>query len=292
MRICIIRNNNPGHVQIADMLWRSALRLGHTPVLAGANDMSPRPADMTILVNIVPKAMAAVNKATGTLGRIRNKVYINLENLPFAEGSGQFERYRIKEFNAQIEIFNPGCVTLCDPGVYDRVSLKKLGVMMPRQFYDKGFLYDPDFHRDLRMLKDLGACFIGSLSEDRKEKLASIRKVNVFRSWGYEKVSLMNRHAISLNFQKRDEHNFKTYRAVDAIMCGCLFLTEQDDFHTTFPDDCYVSVPIEDMPEAVEYYLEHSNEREKIVGLAQEFIKSNFGVDQYLSGLVEEFQDA
>ncbi len=157
---------------------------------------------------------------------------------------------------------------------------------------------DTEFFCDLRRLRDLDVAFIGKLMEagsDRRRALALIGQkyqVNEQRYYLQSEIpALYSRSKIVLNIPLGDDLNFRFF---EALSCGALLLTKrlsngQDELFKEGLHYEAFSTEVE-MLSKVDYYLNHSEERQRIAAAGHAEVLSRHDLALRLKGLLEIIQ--
>jgi glycosyltransferase involved in cell wall biosynthesis len=136
--------------------------------------------------------------------------------------------------------------------------------------------YHPGYGRDLGLQRDIDTLFLGALDVPRRRRLLNRlrrRGINVVErgswfdpaNWGEERARLLNRTKILLNFG-RHPGELSGMRLILGMANKALVISEPIYRPAPYvPGTHYVSATIEEMPEVIRYYLEHEDERQRIV---------------------------
>jgi glycosyltransferase involved in cell wall biosynthesis len=137
--------------------------------------------------------------------------------------------------------------------------------------------YDPANHgRDLGLPRDIDVLFLGTLDVPRRNRqLERLRRKGIRVSivgswsdpacWGENRTGLLNRTKVLLNIS-RHPGNLSDTRLILGMANKVLVIAEPMYKPDPFvPGQHYVSASVEEMPEAIRYYLAHADERQRIV---------------------------
>jgi len=136
-----------------------------------------------------------------------------------------------------------------------------------------GFDADLEIPRDLS--KDIDVSFIGSMYGDREEKLSRLDKpVSVFtNAFGKSHSEIVSRSKINLNFCTEEGASDRVYK----IMAAGGFLLSDDWVGRSelFQDNKHLVIfkNVDDLRNKIDFYLKHSDEREKIGISAREEVQ-------------------
>jgi hypothetical protein len=141
---------------------------------------------------------------------------------------------------------------------------------------------------DLHLERDIPVLWIGNIAtRRRRERLIKVRDALAHRGisvtmvdgnehpyvYGSARTQLLNRAKITLNFTRAAWDN-NTQRHMLAIMNRVLVISEPMPEHIPLRAGVhFVAALTDDMAEAVEYYLTHSEERAAIVERALDFVQ-------------------
>jgi glycosyltransferase involved in cell wall biosynthesis len=165
--------------------------------------------------------------------------------------------------------------------------------------------YHPTHGRDLGLQRDIDTLFLGSLDVPRRRRLLKQlrrRGVNVVErgswfdpaNWGEERVRLLNRTKILLNFG-RYPGELSGMRLILGLANKALVISEPIYRPAPYvPGTHYVSATIEEMPEVIRYYLAHEDERQRIVAEGHRLVMEEITLERSAArilGLVAECLD-
>jgi hypothetical protein len=154
--------------------------------------------------------------------------------------------------------------------------------------------YDSDHGCDLEQSRDLPVLFLGDLRIGRRRRVLNTlrrRGVPVEASgdwsrpefWGENRTSLLNRTRIFLNVH-RFAGEFSGLRMILGMANGCLVISEPMYRPGPFlPGRHFVSVTVEEMPDAIQYYLSHDVERERIAREGNSFVMDQMRLETSVS---------
>ena len=145
------------------------------------------------------------------------------------------------------------------------------------------FGYDPSQGRTLSLARDLEVLFLGALDVPRRRRvIRRLRRAGVNlvtmgswsdpECWGENRTRLLNRTNILLNLA-RQPGELAGQRLLLGMANRALVISEPIYRPAPFvPGTHYVSATIEEMPEAIAYYLAHPQQRADIVDAAYRFV--------------------
>jgi hypothetical protein len=158
--------------------------------------------------------------------------------------------------------------------------------------------YYPEHGRDLGLERDIDALFLGALEVPRRKRsIRRLRRQGVDlvakgswsdpRCWGEARTRLLNRTKILINIS-RYPGELSHYRLILGGANKCLVISEPMYNPSPYvPGKHYVSASIDEMPDAVGYYLSHDEERQRIVDTAHEFVTGEMTAARSVSRIVE-----
>ncbi len=148
------------------------------------------------------------------------------------------------------------------------------------------------FERDIEVL------FLGTLDVPRRKRIVKkLRKknVNLLTSgswfdpscWGESRTSLINRSKIFLNIQ-RQPAEIAGHRLILGMANKSLVISEPIGNSNPFVSGKhYISACVNQMPEVINYYLDHDNERDSIVDEAYQFITQELTMKQSVTNILD-----
>jgi tetratricopeptide (TPR) repeat protein len=158
--------------------------------------------------------------------------------------------------------------------------LKKEGIQNAYWF---PWAIDPDVLKDHQLARDLDISFVGMVDDHHRKKRAQIIKeisgrfhLHLFgTSMGNripqsEMARVFSRSKIILNESIAGELNFRVF---EALACGGMLLTERvkNGIQDLFQDGIHlITYGPENLPEKIEYYLHHEEERRRIAQQGKE----------------------
>ncbi len=161
------------------------------------------------------------------------------------------------------------------------------------------------YHRGMGRLtgakRDIDVLFLGAVRKTRRVSLLkqiehqlagrSIRLVTVSSNcFGQQRTELLNRARIVLNLLKFP-WDLPGMRFLMSMSCGALVVTERLDDPRPYRSGIHlVEADSEDIPAAIAHYLEHEDERRRIVDAAHRFVTRELtlgGVAKQIMGLCE-----
>jgi len=159
--------------------------------------------------------------------------------------------------------------------------------------------YHPIMGRRLKRQRDIEAVFIGNMKncrrrgvvEDLRKKLDSkgITLHNAERPcFGAERTVLLNRAAISLNVPMVPWET-TGLRFLMSMACGAMVISEEIEDPTPYtPGVHFVQVGVSDIPDAMEYYLDNHEERNRIVDAAYNYITRELTMENSIMKILRE----
>ena len=154
--------------------------------------------------------------------------------------------------------------------------------------------YDSDHGCNLEQPRDLPVLFLGDLRiRRRRQVLNTLRRRGVAieafgdwsraEFWGKNRTKLLNRTKIFLNLH-RFAGEFSGLRMILGMANGCLVISEPmycpGPFHQ---GRHFVSATVEEMPDAIQYYLSHDVERERIAREGTRFVMDEMRLETSVS---------
>lgn len=181
----------------------------------------------------------------------------------------------------------------------DHDYLKLLAVLTPshQQFYSEKigvpaevipYGYNPAFGRDLHLERDVDVVFLGSLRDRRRSEImqrfeSDFTKLEIKfvihdgspergLVFGEERTRLINRTKILLSIMRQPWDDL-VFRMLLGTPNGAMVVSEPVQDQYPFQSGVhFASAEIDRIPETVKYYLEHEEERQRIVQSAQDVI--------------------
>lgn len=159
--------------------------------------------------------------------------------------------------------------------------------------------YHPFIGQDLSLKRNISVLFIGStISKRRKvilghigEALASKRiglevRNNVY--FGSERTKLLNRALISLNVSQFPWEP-AGLRFLMSMACGTLVVSESIENSAPYkPGVHFVQADVSELPDVIQYYLEHDSERKTIVDSAYKFVTEQLTLEKTIFQILEK----
>lgn len=139
--------------------------------------------------------------------------------------------------------------------------------------------FDSAIHHPIDGVKDqIDVLFIGSLTKRRVAILEYLGKhvsVQAISAFGGEMVELIAKSKIVLNLHAADFLDTET-RVYESLGCGAFLISERLSQESPFDDSHLVQCDsTEELLRAIEYYLDHEDERERISCSGHDFAKSH-----------------
>ena len=166
--------------------------------------------------------------------------------------------------------------------------------------------YHPSFGRLLGKDRDIDVVFLGSTRDRRRRRL--IRGLSgrmnelgirfVIRdgspehgsAHGEERVNLLNSAKIMLSIM-RQPWDDPVFRILLAAPNGAMVLSEQVcDAGPFKPGEHFAAARLDDLVEAIRYYLANDSARREIANTAYDFVTRHLTMEQMASGLLSEFE--
>ena len=159
--------------------------------------------------------------------------------------------------------------------------------------------YNESFGCDLGLVRDIPALFIGIMTDPRhKRAVRYLRRngVDVMARgdwthdaglWGEKRTETINRARVFLALQ-RNPRELSGVRMILGMASRALVISEpihQPDPY--IPGTHYVSVPLEEMPDAIRYYEEHPDEARKIADAGHRFVTTEHTLDRSVTRIFE-----
>ena len=144
---------------------------------------------------------------------------------------------------------------------------------------------DPKFHQPIHGLKkDIDILFVGTLLPRRQQiisELANNFSVTTYSIFGQDMVKLINRAKITLNIHGEKFLDTET-RVYETLGCQGFLITEKLSPESPFTSKVHLveTENTEDLQQQLKYYLEHSQERDKIAQAGYQEIVTFHTFDQ------------
>jgi len=162
--------------------------------------------------------------------------------------------------------------------------------------------YYPAHGHDMGLERDIDALFLGALEVPRRKRsVRQLRRAGVNlvakgswtdpRCWGEGRTKLLNRTKILINLS-RYPGELSHYRLILGGANKTLVISEPMYNPTPYvPGKHYISASIEEMPDAVRYYLSHDEERERIIEETHRFVTREMTAARSISRIVDLIAD-
>ncbi|MBM4054008.1 MAG: glycosyltransferase family 1 protein [Planctomycetes bacterium] len=150
--------------------------------------------------------------------------------------------------------------------------------------------YFPSMGKDMNLFRDIDILFLGALDVSRRKRLIRQlreRDVNLATlgdwfdeaCWGENRTQIINRSKIFLNIH-RVYGDLAGYRMILGMANKSLILSEPIYNPAPFiPGKHYISATIEEMPDVIDYYLNHEQERERIANEGHAFLMNELQLE-------------
>ena len=187
----------------------------------------------------------------------------------------------------------PNLLLVSTPGRLQFLAEQGIGsTYVPLGYHRAEHGYDMDMERDIDVL------FLGALQIPRRKRLfKKLRRsgINLMtkgswsdpHDWGENRTRLLNRAKIFLNLQ-RYPGELSGERLILGMANRTLVISEPiyepGDF---VPGKHFVSATSDEMPEMIDYYLDHDDERERIAGEGHEFVTRQLTMERSISAILE-----
>jgi len=158
--------------------------------------------------------------------------------------------------------------------------------------------HDPFYGHDMGLIRDIDVLFLGDLRIPRRKRLIKrLRRNGVTLEavgswfdptfWGENRTRLLNRTRVLLNIQ-RYPGELSGSRLILALANKALPISEPMYSPAPYvPGKHFVSATIEEMPEAIEYYLTHNEERKRIVDEGHRLVTQKVTMKRSISRILE-----
>ena len=240
--------------------------------------------DITILLNTFNKPFKP-----SIFREIKRKLFIYLEDLPTCERDKEnfFKFWRHQRMLSFYSFFKPDLFTPTCFGIYD---YKLLGIeceVLEDLFYQHEIL-----QADLGW-KRSGVAFFGGLT-DRRAKIIVDSKIDIHNivGWDQNRIIQLNRKKYCLNLlQTGEDDTIKIHRAVQAIMCGCLYISEPVPNSPLLDGEHCVMCDVGELPEVINYYENENGNGRALIENAQHLIMDRCSSINYARKVLEFFND-
>jgi glycosyltransferase involved in cell wall biosynthesis len=151
--------------------------------------------------------------------------------------------------------------------------------------------YEPSYGRDLNLERDIDVFFVGALDiPRRRRRIRSLRRRGVDlmavgdwhsgATWGKGRTRLLNRSKILLNIA-RHPGDLADTRFLLGMSNGALVISEPVYRPEPFEHGRhYVSATVDEMPEVIDHYLRHEDERRAILERARRFVTEEYTLER------------
>jgi hypothetical protein len=157
--------------------------------------------------------------------------------------------------------------------------------------------YHPGHGHDMGLERDIDALFLGALEIPRRRRhLESLRRAGIDvvakgswhdpECWGESRTKLINRARTFLNIQRYPGELSHNRLIIGGANKALVISEPMYDPSPYVPGKHYVSAPVEEMPDAVRYYLEKDDERQRIVEQLHRFVTQEMTATRSLSRIV------
>jgi len=158
--------------------------------------------------------------------------------------------------------------------------------------------YDPSHGHDMGLPRDIDVLFLGGLEIPRRKRLIKrLRRsgVNLLAMgswtdpahWGENRTRLLNRTKILLNIQ-RYPGELSGLRLILGMVNKALVISEPMYNPAPYvPGKHFISATIEEMPEIINYYLTHDDEREHLVNEGHRLVTQEVTLARSVSRILE-----
>jgi hypothetical protein len=168
--------------------------------------------------------------------------------------------------------------------------------------------YHPTFGRRLDIARDIDVVFLGSTRDRRRQRLVSNLEVSLSKMgvsfvikdgsptrgyvFGEERTVLLNRAKILINIM-RQPWDDPVFRLLLAAPNGATFLSEEVRSSSTGPfrpGEHLITVCVDDLAEAIAYYINRPREREEIAWNAYDFVTSQLTMERVTRKLLQKLE--
>ena len=158
--------------------------------------------------------------------------------------------------------------------------------------------YSPDHGRDLGLERDIDVLFLGTLDVKRRRRVLKRLEeagLNVTaegswhdsRAWGENRTRLLNRAKILLDVQ-RYAGELSGLRLILGMANKCLVVSEPIYNSSPFlTDEHFVTATLHEMPHVVRHYLDHTDERQRIVEAGHRFVTEELTLTRAVTRVLE-----
>ncbi len=158
------------------------------------------------------------------------------------------------------------------------------------------FGYHLDWGNDLGIKRDIEVLFLGRLEKRRAVLVRELkseleqrsRKLTVVqRAFGEARTHLLNRARIMLVLL-RTPHDMPAMRLMLGMACGALVICEQCNGTGAFrAGEHFVMAEPERLPEVIDYYLTHEDDRRQIAWRGHEFVAQELTMEKMLRRMLD-----
>lgn len=159
--------------------------------------------------------------------------------------------------------------------------------------------YHPDFGRDLNIERNIQVLFLGRLAKRRgllvnklqaQLQLRGRKLVVVERAFGETRTHLLNRTQIMLVLL-RTPHDMPAMRLLLGMACGVLVVCEQCNGTGAFrPGEHFVMADLDQLPDAIDYYLAHGADRRRIAQQGHMFVTQELTMEEMLRRMLDQIK--
>ena len=158
--------------------------------------------------------------------------------------------------------------------------------------------YSAPSGRDLGLERDVDAIFVGVMTDPKNRRAARYvrgKGINLIARgawtpgeglWGEERLTMINRSRTFLGFQ-RHPGELSGKRMLIGMSCRSLVISEPIHAPEPYiPGTHYVSVELEDMPDAIRYYIDNEAERARIADAGYRFVTTELTLERSVDSIL------